>query len=65
MAAAIKAVFLDELTGEQVTRELCEMSEFFTASAERQVAACQRWADERGNAQHQTILTFVSWSRAA
>ena len=64
MSTAINAVFLDELTGEQVTRQLCKISEFFISSAEGQAAACQRWADERGNEQHQTILTFVSWSRA-
>lgn len=64
MATPIIATFTDELTGEEVTRELCEMSEFFTGSAAQQAAACQRWADERGNDQHQTILTFVSWVRA-
>lgn len=64
MATPILATFTDELTGETVERELCEMSEFFTSKPERQAAACQRWADERGNDQHQTILTFVSWRRA-
>ena len=65
MATPILATFTDELTGEEITRELCKMSEFFTATPERQAEACQRWADERGNDQHNTLLTFVRWERRA
>lgn len=61
MATPIIATFTGELTGEEIERELCEMSEFFQSSAKTQAAVCQRWADERGNDQHQTLLTFVSW----
>jgi hypothetical protein len=61
MATAIIATFNDELEGITVERELGMLSEFFSAKPETQAAECQRWADDRGNKQHETILTFVSW----
>lgn len=62
---AIIATFKDELTGELVGRELGTMSEFWMYDDEYKANFCQRWADEKGNDQYNTWLTFVSWKRKA
>ncbi|MNQ55079.1 hypothetical protein D3C85_691610 [compost metagenome] len=58
---AINATFKDELTGELVVREIGTMSEFWAYSDKYKAEFCQRWADEKGNAQHDSWLSFVSW----
>lgn len=63
MSTPILATFKDELTGELVERELGMLSEFFIFGDEYKAMECQRWADEKGNDQHETWLTFVSWKR--
>ena len=63
MTAPIIATFKDELTGEIVERELNMFSEFFAYSEDYRAKDCQRWADEKGNDQHNSWLTFVSWKR--
>ena len=60
---AITATFKDELTGELVERELGTMSEFWMYGDDYKANFCQRWADEKGNDQHNSWLTFVSWER--
>lgn len=61
MTNAIIATFKDEMTGNMVERELNMLSEFFAYSEQYRANECQRWADEKGNDQHDTWLTFVSW----
>lgn len=63
MSTPIIATFKDEMTGELIERELGMMSEFFLWSEDYRTRQCQEWADTRGNDQHETFLTFVSWRR--
>ncbi len=60
---AINATFKDEMTGEMVVRELGTVSEFWEFSEGYKSKFCQDWAEEKGNKQHNTFLTFVSWER--
>ena len=63
MSTPIIATFKDEMTGELIERELGMLSEFFLWSEDYRTRQCQEWADTRGNDQHDTILTFVSWRK--
>lgn len=64
-------VMKDELTGEKVERTICAtnaMSNSYPCyelkSKSHQRKALESWINERGNDQHETILTLQSWSFA-
>ena len=68
MSTPIIATFKDEMTSTDgnvvlIQREIGMLSEFFLWSEDYRTRQCQEWADTRGNDQHDTILTFVSWRK--
>lgn len=63
----VKLNMRDELTGEAVTRTI-DISNALTSGAtcweliEKNIRKnLQRWIDEAGNDQHETILTLLDW----
>jgi hypothetical protein len=60
---------IDELTGENVSRTIDATNAFTSGSVSWELRGEQdqrknlnRWITERGNSQHNTILSLVSWS---
>ena len=65
----VTLVMTDELSGEIVERTIDKTNAFSNGSVcwelrgtSEQRTNLERWINERGNDQHNTILTLVSWS---
>jgi hypothetical protein len=64
----VELTMTDELTSETIIRRIDKSNAMRSGSEcwelggeESQRASLERWIDERGNEQHETILTLVSW----
>ena len=69
MNATVTLIMLDELTNQivnrtiDITNAMCNIHPCWTLrTKEDQRRNLERWIDERGNAQHDTLLTLQSWT---
>ena len=65
MKTTVTLTMLDECTEQEVTRTIDITNAMDTCSElkgiESQRKNLQNWINERGNEQHETILTLLSW----